>query len=100
MTPLPALVFWKSAMTCLFAVFITEKPTTLTLPFPPPELLPLAGSEHAAVVISEAVSAAAPNHRRVFGRVVDRFISGEPLGQGRAGRGAEPPRVSQVTYYI
>ncbi len=89
MTPLPALVFWKSAMTCLLAVFITEKPTTLTLPFEPPPP-PLAGSEQAAVATREAVSAAAPNHRRVFGRVVDRFISGGLSGHGWAMRGAEP----------
>ena len=38
-TPLPASVFWKSAMTCSLAVFRTEKPTTLTssdLLLPPP----------------------------------------------------------------
>src|SRR3978361_273406 len=47
LTPLPAGVFWKSATTCLLAVFITEKPTTLTESFllPPEE----AGSEQAAV---------------------------------------------------
>ena len=30
LTPLPASVFWKSAMTGSLAVFRTEKPTTLT----------------------------------------------------------------------
>ena len=45
---MPAVVFWKSAMTCLLAVFITEKPTTLTESLPPLPP-PLAGSEQAAV---------------------------------------------------
>ena len=94
MTPLPAEVFWKSAMTCLLAVFITEKPTTLTLPFPLSQLLPLAGSEQAAVAIREAVSAAAPNHRRVFGRVVDRFMS-VGLSGGRGGQEDAAPSRSR-----
>ena len=98
MTPLPAEVFWKSAITCLLAVFITEKPTTLTLPFVLSLLLLLAGSEQAAVATREAVTAAGgepPQGVRV--RVVDRVMCvAFRMARGQRGRAGRGPSLALV----
>ena len=68
-------------MTCLLAVFITEKPTTLTLPFGRCHRR-WRGRSRRQVAIRDGGQRGCANHRRVFGRVVDRFISGGLSGIG------------------